>query len=130
MAGRSPHSSVAASAQTSEYATTRQSLRYADGHKRRLGAHSAGLNEIVDLKELMKIGYQPFTLKIVSAKPAGATHPTIVSRVPSIQVDLADDDLPGHTPLLLRNVFSRSILAYALDVGGGSSVWSAPTADP
>lgn len=97
-------------------------LRYADGHKRQLGAHSARLNEIVDLKELMKIGYQPFTLKIVSAKPAGSTHPTIVSRVPSIQVDLADDDLPGHTPLLLRNLSSRGILAYALDVGGGSSV--------
>jgi hypothetical protein len=61
-------------------------LRYSDGHKHRLGVHTARLNETVELKELARIGYQPITLKIVSAKPAASTHPTIVSKVPSIQV--------------------------------------------
>ena len=96
-------------------------LRYADGHKKRLGAFSARLNETVELQELRRIGYLPLTLKIVSAKPAVSTHPTIVSKVPSIQVDLVDEDLQGHT-LLLRNVSSHGILAYALDLSGGSSV--------
>ena len=61
-------------------------LCYSDGHKHRLGVHTARLNETVELKELARIGYQPITLKIVSAKPAASTHPTIVSKVPSIQV--------------------------------------------
>jgi hypothetical protein len=70
-------------------------LRYS--HTHRLGVHSARLNETVELNELARIGYQPFTLQIVGAKPVGLTHPIIVSKVPSIQVDLADQDVSGYT---------------------------------
>jgi hypothetical protein len=94
-------------------------LRYSDGHKRLLGTHSARLNETVELPELKTIGYQPLTLKIVSAQPKTPSHPTIISEVPSIQVDFDGEDLVSYT-LLLRNVSSRGVVAYALDEGGDS----------
>jgi hypothetical protein len=89
-------------------------LRYSDGHKHWLGTHSARLNETVDLQELKQVGYLPFALKIVSARPAAPTHPTIISKVPSIQVDLAAEDLRRYT-LSLRNTSSRAVVAYAFD---------------
>jgi hypothetical protein len=90
-----------------------------DGHKHWLATHSARLYETIDLQELKKIGYQPFTLKIVSSKPRSRTPPTIVNNVPSIQVNLAGQDLRGCT-LLLRNVSSRGVVAYVFDESRGS----------
>jgi hypothetical protein len=97
-------------------------LRYADGHKRRLGVHSARLNQSFELTELTQLGYQPFALKIVSSKPPPPVPPTIVSKVPSIHVDLVDQDLQGYT-LSLRNISSsRAVLAYAIEQGQHSSL--------
>lgn len=97
-------------------------LRYADGHKRRLGVHSARLNQSFELTELTQMGYQPVPVKIISTKPAVTVHPTVVSKVPSIQVDLVDEDVQGCT-LLLRNVSSsRAVLAYALTQGSHFSI--------
>ena len=95
-------------------------LRYADGHRRRLGVHSARLNQSFELTELAQIGYQPFVLKIVSSKPTPVVPPAILSKVPSIHVDLVDQNLQGYT-LSLRNIsLSRAVLAYAVDQGQDS----------
>ena len=97
-------------------------LRYSDGHKRRLGVHSARLNQSFELTELTQMGYQPVLVKIINAKRVPTVHPTVVSRVPSIQVDLVDEDVQGCT-LLLRNVSSsQAVLAYALTQGSHSSI--------
>lgn len=91
------------------------SLRYADGHKRLLGVHSARLNQSFELTELTQIGYQPFVLKVVSSRPTRGVPPTIVSKVPSIHVNLVDQDLQGYT-LSLHNVSSsRAVLSYTIE---------------
>jgi hypothetical protein len=61
------------------------SFRYNDGHKRRLGVHSARLNETVEVQELKRLRYQPFTFRIVSARPEHPVHSAIITKVPSIQ---------------------------------------------
>ena len=93
-------------------------LRYAAGHQRLLGTHSARLDQSIEFRELTKIGYQPFTVKIVTAKPPVAVRPTLLSKVPSIQIDLVDEDRMSYT-LALRNVSSRGVVSYALGSGTG-----------
>jgi hypothetical protein len=98
-------------------------LRYNDGHKRRLGIYSARLNETVELKELGQLGYQPLTLRIVTAKPDRPIRPNIISKVRSIQLRVAEEDRNGYT-LLLRNASPRGVLSYVISEGDGVSLTS------
>lgn len=112
-------------------------LRWSDGHKHLLGTHSARLNETIELTELKKIGYEPYSLKVVKAVPPPKAHPTLTSKVPSIEISLDDgDDMESRMAaagdgrscaVVLRNVSAYGVLAYVLDEGGdpqSGTAWS------
>jgi hypothetical protein len=112
-------------------------LRWSDGHKQLLGTHSARVNETMELTELKKIGYEPYSLKIVKAVPPDKARPTLTSKVPSIEISLDDgDDMESRMAaagdgrscaVVLRNVSSHGVLAYVLDEGGdpqSGTAWS------
>ena len=61
-------------------------LRWSDGHRRLLAMHSSRLNETIELTELKKIGFEPFSLKVVKFVPPPVPHPTLASKVPSITI--------------------------------------------
>lgn len=92
-------------------------LRWSDDHRRLLAMHSAHLNETIELTELKKIGFEPFSLKVVKAVPPPAVHPELISKVPSITIAHADDGMATYQDLcavVLHNNSSRPVLAYIL----------------
>ena len=98
---------------------------YSDHEKRLLGTHSASLNETVTLDELKDIGYVPFTIRIVKANPPQTAHPTLTSKVPSIQIAITEHGIPhfgdADTPscsVVLHNMSSLGVVAYVLSNGG------------
>ena len=98
--------------------------RYADSNKHLLGIHSSRLNQTFTLKELEKLSYEPITYKIVTAKPPAPTHPSLISKVPSIQIEIAGEDRANYN-LVLRNVSEKAVIAFALgdnhSMGGSES---------
>ena len=101
-------------------------LRYKDGHKRLLDTHSARLNETFSLDELKKIGYTPYTIKVVKATPPQTAHPALSSKAPSVQIAITEagpplntsDDAPSCN-VVLHNLSSKSVMAYFISANGG-----------
>lgn len=81
------------------------------------------------MTELKKIGYKPISLKVVKAVPPPvAAHPTLTSKVPSLEITFAKHDdieaqmVAGGGDLqfcteVLHNRSSRGVVAYVLGDG-------------
>jgi hypothetical protein len=93
--------------------------RYEDPYKPLLGVHSARLGQTIQLDELAKLGYVPITYKIVSAGPPTGSQPTLISKAPSIEIRVVDENREMYT-LALHNRSSKDVLAFAYvrDEGG------------
>jgi hypothetical protein len=83
-----------------------------------LARYSARLNELIELKELRTLGYQPITLNVV--RFSHSAHPSLICEAPSLQITLADPDtqsymLPSGTDrctVTLHNLSSLGVVAY------------------
>jgi hypothetical protein len=90
--------------------------RFDSHHKQRLGVYSARLNESVSLADLRKAGFEPFTIKVVTAKPSTPTHPTLLSKAPSIRIGLESEDRESYT-LALHNISSKAVTGVVIGTG-------------
>ena len=74
--------------------------------------------------ELSKLGYQPITLKVVRFTPPPPARPALISKVPSLQIALADPDTQSYIAgadscnVILHNLSTRGVVAYVLGEGG------------
>ena len=100
--------------------------RYEDAHKHLLGVHSARLDQTLELKELEKMGYQSVTYRVVTAKPPVPTHPTLISKARSIELELASGDRAKYK-VVMRNVSDRDVMGYAF--GGSQNMTSSTSVD-
>lgn len=79
------------------------------GHPQQsLGDFSVRLNDSIVLEKMADYGLQPWSIKVVSAQIAGPVKLANVSRVPSIQIEIAGQDLYGYD-VKLRNISSRAV---------------------
>lgn len=85
--------------------------------EQKAGTYSARLNESVTLRELEQFGLQPLTIGVVTAQPPVPVRPTIVNKVPSLQVDIVGEDRTSFK-LAIRNMSGSAVIALRLDREG------------
>jgi hypothetical protein len=86
--------------------------RYEDPYKPLLGVHSARLGQTIQVNELAKLGYVPITYRVVSAKVPPGSQPALVSRAPSIEIRVLDENRAMYK-LALHNRSPKDIVAFA-----------------
>ncbi len=90
--------------------------RYEDAYKPLLGVHSARLGQVIQLKELSKLGYVPITYKVVSAKAPEGPRIAPVSHAPSIAVGVLEENI-AMSRLDIHNSSAKDVVAVALISG-------------
>lgn len=86
--------------------------RYEDSYKPLLGVHSARMGQTIQVKELAKLGYLPITYRVVSAKVPAGSAPALVSKVPSIEIRVLEENRAMFKPAL-RNKSPKDVVAIA-----------------
>jgi hypothetical protein len=86
--------------------------RYEDSHKPLLGVHSARMGTSIQVDELVKLGYAPITYKVISAKVPSGSETVLVSKVPSLEIRVAEENRAMYKPAL-RNKSAKDIVAFA-----------------
>lgn len=79
---------------------------------KRLGDHRARLNESVRLAELQKLGYLPFTVRVLPATPPARPQPALSSDAPSIHLEFVKQNWDSFT-LAVHNLSPHAVVAYA-----------------
>ncbi|MGH9403516.1 MAG: hypothetical protein ACRD2P_15580 [Terriglobia bacterium] len=87
--------------------------RYEDPYKPLLGVHSARLGQAIQLKELAKLGFVPITYKVTSARLPAGSQPTLVTKAPSIEIRLLDENRE-MCKVVLHNKSQKNVVAFAL----------------
>jgi hypothetical protein len=85
---------------------------YQSGRKK-LGDHRARLNESVRLAELQKLGYLPFTIRVLPATPPARPQPALSSDAPSIRIEIVKQNWDSFT-LAVHNLSPHAVVAFAI----------------
>ena len=81
----------------------------------KVGEYSGRMGDSVTLSDMRKFGLEPVTLKIVSPEPdSSAPRPKTVSKVPSIQIDLASQDRDSYT-VAMHNLSTMAVTEFAFE---------------
>jgi hypothetical protein len=74
---------------------------------------SARLNQTVTLSGMAAAGLEPLTLKIVAAQSDFPIHPQVLSKAPSLSIELTGEDRTFYR-VALRNLSSKAVTAIGL----------------
>ncbi len=85
---------------------------YQSGRKK-LGEHRARLNETVRLTELQKLGYLPFTVRVLPPTPPPRPNPALSSDAPSISIEVVKQNWDSFT-LAVHNLSPHAVVAFAI----------------
>ena len=85
---------------------------YQSGRKK-LGDHRARLNETVRLAELQKLGYLPFTVRVLPPAPPPRPNPDLSSDAPSIRIEVVKQNWDSFT-LAVHNLSPHAVVAFAV----------------
>jgi hypothetical protein len=95
------------------------------------GSYSGKLNDEVRLSGMEQAGLEPITLKIVPAQGPLSLRPQTVSKAPSIEFAMSDENRMTYK-LTLRNLSSKTVTGYLIDMPGpndnSSSIALGPSA--
>ena len=86
--------------------------RYEDAYKPLLGVHSARLGQTIQVNELARLGYAPITYRIVSAKVPAGSAPALVSKAPSVEIHVVEENRAMYK-LALHNGSQKDVVAVA-----------------
>ncbi len=78
-----------------------------------VGTYSGALDQSITLGEMERLGLEPLTLKIVSAKPPVSTRPRTLSKAPSLQIEVVGEDRVSWD-LAVRNLSAKRVTAFSL----------------
>ena len=97
--------------------------RYEDAYKPLLGVHSARIGRKIQVDELAKLGYLPITYRVVSAKAPESSVPALVSKAPSIEIRVLEQNWAMYKPAL-HNKSSKDVVAivFVRDTGNNDRV--------
>jgi hypothetical protein len=94
---------------------------YEDPYKPLLGVHSARIGQTIQVNELAKLGYLPITYRVVSAKVPVDSAPALVSKAPSIEIRVLEENRAMYKPALHNNSPKDVVaIAFVRDDGNGN----------